>query len=201
VWVQQAGQNTTGLGNIVFYGAAGLLDADADKRINLGLQVEAPTVSDSVLGDGHFLFLPTIQFAWYPSNAILSSIVGWGQVLDGDHTHDSAHHSDGHDDHGHGHHETVDAPSIVNPHANTEVLVRVDGGYGWDLNSRRFTASVRTDIIKGFGDEANEFVASAGPVFGLVGTQVTSEISTLFSLTDAQRYQHRTTLRLRFQLP
>jgi len=201
VSVQQAGQNTTGLGNVVVFGTASLLNAETNKRLNLGIQLEVPSVSDEALGDGHFLILPTVQFGWYPSNAILSAIVGWGQVLDGNHNHSESHHSSGHDDHGHGHHEAVQAPSIVNPHANTEVLIRTDSGYGWDLSKSRFTTSLRTDIIQEFGDNTNELLASAGPVFGLAWTQITSEISTLFSLTNARRYQHRTTLRLRFQLP
>ena len=108
VSVSQAGERTTGLGNIVTFVNGTILPAPQAVVLNAGLQLEVPTVSDPALGDGHFLLMPTLQAGWHPGNGIVMATVGWGRVLDGAHNHDHDAHGHGEHDHGeqdHGNHD------------------------------------------------------------------------------------------------
>ena len=121
----------------------GHLGTTSGTGLDVGLQLEIPTVSDPALGDGHFLLLPTLQAGWHPSRWIVMAVVGWGQTLDDDHHHHSA-------------------ASIVNPHQNQELLVRLDLGGRMSANDWRGT--IRFDGIQAFGSHGPEAtILTLGP--------------------------------------
>ncbi len=136
-------ERNMGLGNLVPFVGAELFSTETNLVTHSGLQLETPTASSPVLGDSHFLTLPTIQTGWYPEKIHLLARAGWGYTLDGKHAHGSDAHSAEHDHHGHDHgddhsDQTGDLASIVNPHTNSELLFRIDTGHGWEVKARTF---------------------------------------------------------------
>ena len=181
VWVQQDGNSVGGFGNIVAFGSWSMLERPSELVLDLGLQLEIPTVTDPALGDGHFLLLPTLQMGWHPSQWIAMAVLGWGQTLD-DHHH---HHS---------------AASIVNPHQNQELLLRVDLGARLPTNGWRGT--VRLDGIQPFGHHGPAAtILTLGPTLGYSGRRGTVEAFGLVPLTDSRRYEVRSGLRMSLLLP
>ena len=201
VSVHQADERTSGLGNAVAFSQVRLLDTTARTHLALGLQIEAPTVSDDALGDAHFLMLPNIQLAWSNSSAHFSSILGFGHILD------YTSGNSGTDGHSHHHHgaeagHTNHSSSIVNRHASREALTRIDGGMAWNAAAARMTAAVRADgILELDGDASDRLIVSTGPVISVSRGTLTAELSALLPVSSARRYESRTTLRMRVQLP
>jgi len=201
VLVSDGEDTTSGLGNMVVFASGAILPAPGKAVLNLGLQLELPTVTDPKLGDGHFLMLPTLQAGWHPGNAIVMATVGWGQVLDGGHSHGGTDHA--HGEHSHSRSESEQpATSIVNPHANSEILVRLDLGAHLPVAERRLRLTLRMDGIQEIDSEdtANQII-NIGPAIGLLGNRLTTELYTLVPLSNTRRYTNQTGLRLRIQLP
>jgi hypothetical protein len=183
VGVQEDETTQVGLGNVVVFGSWSALELGTDGVLDLGLQLEIPTVTDPSLGDGHFLILPTLQAGWHPGSGILMGVLGWGRVLDG----------------GHHHHA---AGSIVNPHADSEILLRFDGGRSWELSQTSLRATLRADGIQALGHhEEAESILNLGPALGLSGDRGTVEIYGLVPVTESRRYALRSGVRLSLQLP
>ena len=204
VSVSQFGERTTGLGNIVTFVNGTILPAPHAVVLNAGLQLEVPTVSDPALGDGHFLLMPTLQAGWHPGNGIVMTTVGWGRVLDGAHNHDHDAHGHGGHDHGdHGHDASESTPgSIVNPHASSELLLRLDGGAHFGLDDYRLRLTARLDGVQELaGDDGSRLLLNAGPAVGLVGERLTAEVYSLIPVTTERRYTNRTGIRVRLELP
>ena len=198
VSVSQSGERTTGLGNIVTFVNGSILPAPQAVVLNAGLQLELPTVSDPALGDGHFLLMPTLQVGWHPGNGIVMATVGWGRVLDGAH-----HDAHGHGGHDHGHDAAQrGSGSIVNPHASSELLFRLDGGAHFGLDDRRLRLTARLDGVQELsGDDGSRLLLNAGPAVGLVGERLMAEVYSLIPVTTERRYTNRTGIRVRLELP
>lgn len=62
--LSQANVDTTGMGNAVGFGNWSILSPESRPSMDLGLQLEIPTVSADELGDAHFLVLPTGRIGW-----------------------------------------------------------------------------------------------------------------------------------------
>ena len=202
VSVSQAGERTTGLGNIVTFVNGSILPAPKAVVLNAGLQLELPTVSEPALGDGHFLLMPTLQVGWHPGNGILMSTVAWGRVLDGAHHHDEEGHGHDHGGHDHGDHGEAEGatPSIVNPHASNELLLRLDAGAHAGLGEHRLRLTARMDAIQELAkDGESTLIVNMGPAIGLVGERITTELYSLIPVTSERRYTSRTGLRVRLQ--
>ena len=182
VMVQQGGSGTAGLGNVIAMGNWSVLDRQDDLVLDLGAQLEVPTVRNPALGDGHFLLLPTLQTGWHPGSTIMMAVLGWGRVLEGEHHHHAA-------------------GSIVNPHANSELLLRLDGGRSWELGQSSIRSTVRADAIQVLGHSSGgDLIVTTGPTLGFSGERLNSELFVLVPVTEAERYQIRAGLRLGLRL-
>jgi hypothetical protein len=182
VAVQQGDSGTAGLGNMIAMGNWSVLDRQDDLVLDLGVQLEVPTVSNPALGDGHFLLLPTVQAGWHPGSVIMMAVLGWGRALEGEHH----HHAGG---------------SIVNPHANSELLLRLDGGRSWELGQGSIRGTIRADTIQVLGHSwGGDLIVTTGPTLGFNGERLNSELFLLIPATEAERYQMRAGIRLGLRL-
>lgn len=212
VHTQQTSDTETGLGNIVGFVESALLPESASTSLNLGFQVELPTVSQPSLGDGHILTLPTIQVGLFPKSSILMTTIGWGKVIGGGHTHGSVpnHETDNHgSDTEHSHDEpttTSSAPkpreSIVNPHTSSELLLRLDAGQMWHHARNDIRLTVRMDGVQEIGENnESSTIINLGPTLGWTTDRVVAELYTLVPLTREKRYRTRTAIRIRVDIP
>ncbi|MEE2835245.1 MAG: hypothetical protein VYB65_04405 [Myxococcota bacterium] len=116
LYVTQLDASYAGLGNLV-----AVLDyspkALSQVGLALGLQAELPSASAPQLGDGHVVLLPYARGWWKRGAWDARGQFGWGVVAEG------GHH---HHDHDHG---AADAVSIVNPHTQSELLMRGSAGF------------------------------------------------------------------------
>lgn len=206
VSVSQADERTTGLGNVVAFVSGAILAAPQTVVLNAGLQLELPTVSDPALGDGHFLLMPTLQAGWHPGNGVLMGTLGWGRVLDGGHKH--GHGGDGHEGHDHAAHHQGEAgaastpETIVNPHASSELLLRLDGGAHFGVGDQRLRLTARMDGVREVaGEGESDLIVNLGPAVGLVGERLTAELYSLVPVSKARRYTNRTGIRFRLEWP
>jgi len=195
--LSQAGESSNGLGNIVGFGTWSVPKFVGQSAMDLGLQLEVPTVSSEELGDAHFLLLPTVRVGWSESSWALSVTSGYSRVLDMGHSeHDGHHH---HHAHGDGH----EAPkSIVNPHAASELLLRGDVGAQWSIPPGVLHTGLRVDGVQSLdaGTETGPF-AAAGPVIQLKTGKVVSEVAALLAFTGNNHYSNRAVARIHWVIP
>ena len=205
-----ASTRATGLGNVVPFINVSLLPSPTEWTLAAGLQLELPTVTSEALGDGHFLILPTLQGGWHPGSGILMTTIGLGQVLDNNHTHGPSeshttethdHHEHAHEDDSSNHHDNQAIPSIVNPHASSELLVRTDIGYRWTFSDTHLRVTLRLDGIENLTTGGETTVIQSGPVIGLNQSKLSTEVYMLAPVTEAQRYRLRAGIRVRLSIP
>ncbi len=201
------GERNMGLGNIVPFVSAEVFSTETNLVTHFGIQLETPTASSPVLGDSHFLILPTIQTGWYPEKIHLLATAGWGYTLNGKHAHGSDALSEDHDHHGHDHAEhhspqTGDLASIVNPHTNSELLFRLDAGHGWDVKARTFQLGLRTDFIQSLDQNATDQpIVNMGPTIALLQRSLAADLFFLAPLGESDRFRSRLGFRFRTKLP
>jgi hypothetical protein len=161
------------------------------------------------LGDDHFLLLPTLQVGWTRPHAAVVATIGWGKTLSGSHNHpdNTDPNSEDHDHDAHGqddHHGATTPPetSIVNPHAESEFLARVDAFGRWERKHHSLRLGVRADAIQEISSgEGADQVLNLGPVLTLFGVAFTTEMYGLLPIGSSGRYTFRTGLRIQGRLP
>ncbi len=203
-----ANSTTIGIGNVVPFATAQLFGQEHGVVSNMGIQIETPTATNPALGDSHFLVLPTTQLGWQSDQLYFLTTLGWGRTLGGSHKHAADTDGSGDDqhvDHGHGHDDHHSSPAsaaesifIVNPHSESELLLRMDVGAGWTVGKQIINAGVRTDLVEDVSqDESTGSIVTMGPTIQYGQSKMTAEVFFLMPISQTERFRTRSGLRIR----
>ena len=171
-----------------------------------GMQFELPTASQALYGDQHSLVLPYVRGWWHKKRWSAQVQLGIAQTLDfGHHSHgneeghhdehkDDKHKSDDHEQGmphmTHAHSNTHSGDFIINPHASSEMLWRIQAQWA-TINHTQLA-----NLMLGM-DGVQELVAQQNTVLNaLVGIQsqisrIRMQMIFLYPLTSAKRFEHR----------
>ena len=174
------GSSHSGLGNSVTYLEVSGANASDKSKISGGIQLEIPTAMHG-FGDAHFLILPYFQ-GWKRLGRWEARVqAGWSKTLTGDHAHSPNH------------------GLIINPHSNSEGLLRTEGSTTFSTKSLSFHPGLGLELIRDLVDPYAS-VVNGGGMIRMTWRRLDLQAQADFPLTDTRRYDQRYTLRASFPI-